>query len=69
MQAAQALGEELGRRGIGLVYGGGSSGLMGKVSETVNLTCWLGVWSTHAVQLSIGGSLRQPTTEPRLQFR
>ena len=30
-----ATGEELVRRGAGLVYGGGSVGLMGKVSGTV----------------------------------
>lgn len=35
MAAAQALGEELARRGQGLVYGGGSVGLMGKIASTV----------------------------------
>eukprot|EP00741_Cyanophora_paradoxa_P007487 tig00001130_g7242.t1 len=35
-QAAIALGEELARRRIGLVYGGGSVGLMGAVARTVN---------------------------------
>lgn len=33
----QALGEELARRGLGLVYGGGSVGLMGKLASTVPL--------------------------------
>ena len=33
--AARALGEELVRRGVGLVYGGGNVGLMGVVAETV----------------------------------
>jgi uncharacterized protein (TIGR00730 family) len=32
-QAAQALGEELARRGLGLVYGGASVGLMGVVAD------------------------------------
>jgi uncharacterized protein (TIGR00730 family) len=32
---AQELGEELVRRGLGLVYGGGSIGLMGVVADTV----------------------------------
>lgn len=32
-EAAEALGRELVRRGIGLVYGGGSVGLMGKARE------------------------------------
>ena len=34
-QMARALGEELVRRGIGLVYGGGSIGLMGSIARTV----------------------------------
>src|SRR5579864_9200 len=34
-QAAQELGEELARRGLGLVYGGASVGLMGVVADTV----------------------------------
>ena len=33
--AAQAMGESLARRGLGLVYGGGSVGLMGTVADTV----------------------------------
>ncbi|PSC73469.1 cytokinin riboside 5 -monophosphate phosphoribohydrolase LOG3-like [Micractinium conductrix] len=33
--AAKALGEEMARRGIGLVYGGGNVGLMGAVAEAV----------------------------------
>lgn len=33
--AAEATGAELARRGIGLVYGGGSVGLMGRVAEAV----------------------------------
>jgi hypothetical protein len=32
-QAARALASELRRRGLGLVYGGGSTGLMGAVAE------------------------------------
>lgn len=32
--AARALADELGRRGIGLVYGGGSTGLMGVIADT-----------------------------------
>lgn len=32
---AQALGEELARRGLGLVYGGGSIGLMGVIADAV----------------------------------
>ena len=32
---AKALGEEMARRGIGLVYGGGSLGLMGEVARSV----------------------------------
>lgn len=35
IQAAQALGEALARRGIGLVYGGGKVGLMGAIADTV----------------------------------
>lgn len=35
MQCARALGEELVKRKIGLVYGGGNVGLMGAVAETV----------------------------------
>jgi uncharacterized protein (TIGR00730 family) len=34
-ETAQALGEEMARRGIGLVYGGGRLGLMGVVAEAV----------------------------------
>jgi uncharacterized protein (TIGR00730 family) len=33
--AAEALGQALLQRGIGLVYGGGGVGLMGRISETV----------------------------------
>jgi len=33
-QAAQALAAELARRGLGLVYGGGSVGLMGVLADT-----------------------------------
>jgi uncharacterized protein (TIGR00730 family) len=32
--AAQALGREMARRGIGLVYGGASRGLMGVLADT-----------------------------------
>jgi uncharacterized protein (TIGR00730 family) len=35
VEAAQALGVALARRGIGLVYGGGCVGLMGVVADTV----------------------------------
>jgi len=35
-QAAAALGHELIKRNIGLVYGGGSAGLMGTISSTVH---------------------------------
>lgn len=34
-EAAKAMGKALVRRGIGLVYGGGSVGLMGVISDTV----------------------------------
>ena len=34
-EAARALGEEMARRGIGLVYGGGRLGLMGIVADAV----------------------------------
>ena len=34
--AAEALGVEMARRNLGLVYGGGSMGLMGKVSSAVH---------------------------------
>jgi len=34
-ETAQALGEEMARRGIGLVYGGGRLGLMGVVADAV----------------------------------
>jgi hypothetical protein len=34
-QTARALGEEMARRGIGLVYGGGHRGLMGVVADAV----------------------------------
>jgi hypothetical protein len=34
-EAARALGEEMARRGIGLVYGGGHRGLMGVVADSV----------------------------------
>jgi uncharacterized protein (TIGR00730 family) len=33
--AAQAMGKELVQRGLGLVYGGGSVGLMGTIADTV----------------------------------
>src|SRR5216117_1708524 len=33
--AARALGRELAKRGLGLVYGGGSVGLMGVLADTV----------------------------------
>ncbi len=36
MDVAQALGTELARRGIGLVYGGGSGGLMGAVARAAD---------------------------------
>lgn len=35
MQAAQALGEALAARGLGLVYGGGGSGMMGRIADSV----------------------------------
>src|SRR5918995_228826 len=35
VDAARAFGAELARRGIGLVYGGGSVGLMGALADTV----------------------------------
>jgi uncharacterized protein (TIGR00730 family) len=35
MEAAQAFGEILAREGVGLVYGGGSRGLMGAVANSV----------------------------------
>ena len=35
VQAAEALGQALLQRGIGLVYGGGGVGMMGRISETV----------------------------------
>jgi uncharacterized protein (TIGR00730 family) len=35
LQAAEALGKELVKRGIGLVYGGANVGLMGKIANTV----------------------------------
>jgi len=35
MQTAEALGNELVKRGIGLVYGGARVGLMGKIANTV----------------------------------
>lgn len=35
-EAAEALGTELGRRGIALVYGGGDRGLMGTVARAAN---------------------------------
>lgn len=35
LQAARALGADMARRGIGLVYGGGSTGLMGEVARAV----------------------------------
>lgn len=38
MAAAQALGHELSRRGIGLIYGGGSVGMMGAIAEAVHET-------------------------------
>ncbi len=34
-EAARSLGSELAKRGIGLVYGGGSNGLMGEVARAV----------------------------------
>ena len=34
-EAARALGTSLARRGLGLVYGGGSIGLMGVVADAV----------------------------------
>ena len=36
MEAARALGNELAKRGLGIVYGGGSVGLMGQISSTVS---------------------------------
>ena len=35
LQCARQLGEEMVRRRIGLVYGGGNVGLMGAIAETV----------------------------------
>ena len=35
MEAAVALGQEMARRNIALVYGGGSVGLMGVIARTV----------------------------------
>ena len=35
VDAANALGDELARRGIGLVYGGGQIGLMGRIADRV----------------------------------
>ena len=35
-RAAENLGRELAQRNFGLVYGGGSAGLMGKVSKEVH---------------------------------
>jgi len=35
MEAATELGKEMARRNIGLVYGGGSVGLMGVIARTV----------------------------------
>ena len=35
MEAAQALGADMARRGIGLVYGGGNLGLMGAIARAV----------------------------------
>ncbi len=35
LQAAGDLGDELARRGIGLIYGGGSAGLMGRIADRV----------------------------------
>ena len=35
MEAAVALGKEMARRNIALVYGGGSVGLMGVIARTV----------------------------------
>ncbi len=35
MEAAAELGKEMARRNIGLVYGGGSVGLMGVIARTV----------------------------------
>jgi uncharacterized protein (TIGR00730 family) len=35
LEAARSLGEELARRGVGLVYGGASVGLMGAVADAV----------------------------------
>lgn len=43
--AAKALGEEMARRGIGLVYGGGNVGLMGAVAEAVGS----GLGSEHVI--------------------
>ena len=34
-ETARALGEEMAKRGIGLVYGGGRLGLMGVVADSV----------------------------------
>ena len=35
VEAAENLGKLLGKRGIGLVYGGGKVGLMGKIADSV----------------------------------
>lgn len=59
IQAARALGEEMVRRRIGLVYGGGNVGLMGAIAETcVQLgdDAVMGVIPTHLAPREISGT-------------
>jgi uncharacterized protein (TIGR00730 family) len=55
IEAAQALGAELARRSIGLIYGGGSVGMMGTIARSV-----------HEGGGSVYGVIPQPLTPKEL---
>lgn len=57
---AQELGEELARRGLGLVYGGGSIGLMGVIADAVLAN------GGEAIGVSPRGLFKREVTHPGL---
>ncbi len=69
---ASSLGEELGRRGITLVYGGGKVGLMGAVADGVLSVGGhvVGVITTHLHELELGhNGIGQLDVSPTMHHR
>lgn len=60
-RAARALGEELARRGVGLVYAGAESGLMAVVAETVRARGGEVVGVLAPAERPCGGTAGPPT--------